>query len=298
MDELEYRDRGRHGKWIVVVGVILALVAGGGAFFLLSQAQQPASTTTVPKVAVVVATRTIPGRKAIEAADVAVKEVPADTVGTGTFTDPAQVLDRVPAVTILVGQQVTSNLLASNQVGGQFSILKPEETVSPDSPSWRAVAIAVPDDRAVGGVVQAGMAVDVFLTLTVNVPVTTLTQGQAYTDKSTKLAYQDLEVLAKAGTFYIIRVPLGVAEEIEHLQAAGTADFSLALRPTEDSRIADATRLGATTNLVIERYGLPVPQTFPGQSGAVHTGSTTPFPIPTGAPAPSGSPSPSPSPKP
>jgi Flp pilus assembly protein CpaB len=298
MDELEYKDHGRRGKWIVVFGVILALGAGGGAFFLLNQAQQQAATTTVPKVAVVVATRTIPGRKAIEAADVVVKEVPADTVGTGTYADPKEVLDRVPAVTILAGQQVTSNLLASNQVGGQFSILKPEETVSPDSPSWRAVAIAVPDDRAVGGVVQAGMAVDVFLTLTVNIPVTATAQTQAYTDKSTKLAYQDLEVLAKAGTFYIIRVPLGVAEEIEHLQAAGTAQFSLALRPTEDSRIADASRLGATTNLVIERYGLPVPQTFPGQSGTVYKGTATPFPIPTSAPAASASPAPSPSPNP
>jgi Flp pilus assembly protein CpaB len=297
MDELEYKDHGRRGKWIVVFGVILALVAGGGAFFLLTQAQQQAATTVVPQVAVVVATRTIPGRKAIEAADVTVRNVPADTVGTGAFTDPAQVLDRVPAVTILEGQQVTSNLLASDQVGGQFSILKPEETVTASSPAWRAVAISVPDDRAVGGVVQAGMAIDVFLTLTVNVPVTALTQGQAYTDKSTKLAYQDLEVLAKAGTFYIIRVPLGVAEEIEHLQAAGTAQFSIALRPTQDSRIADASQLGATTNLIIERYGLPVPQTFPGQSGNVYRGTTIPFPIPISSPA-SASPAPSASPKP
>ncbi|HUX71321.1 MAG TPA: SAF domain-containing protein, partial [Cellulomonadaceae bacterium] len=103
--------------------MILALVAGGGAFFLLTQAQQQAATTVVPQVAVVVATRTIPGRKAIEAADVTVKNVPADAVGSGAYTDPAQVLNRVPAVTILEGQQVTSNLLASNQVGGQFSIL-------------------------------------------------------------------------------------------------------------------------------------------------------------------------------
>jgi Flp pilus assembly protein CpaB len=296
--EMEYHDTSRRGRYIIVLGIILAVAAGGAAFYLLNQAQQQASTTTVPKVAVVVATRTIPGRKAIEAADVTLKEVPADSVGTGAFTSPAQVIDRVLAVTILAGQQITSNLLASNQVGGQFSILGPEETVSPDSPAWRAVAITVPDDRAVGGVVETGMAVDVFLTLTVNVPATQLTQGQAYTDKSTKIAYQDLEILAKAGTSYVIRVPIGVAEEIEHLQAAGTAQFSFALRPTQDSRIVDATRLGATTNLIIERYGLPVPQTFPSRSGTVYTGSTTPFPIPTVGPAPSGSPGPSASPTP
>jgi len=140
------------------------------------------------------------------------------------------------------------------------------------------------------------MAIDVFLTLTVNAPVTALTQSQSYTDKSTKLAYQDLEVLAKAGTFYIVRVPLGVAEEIEHLQAAGTAQFSIALRPTQDSRIASTADLGATTNLIIERYGLPVPQAYPGQSSNVYKGTTIPFPIP--APAPAASPAPSASPNP
>ncbi len=39
----------------------------------------------------------------------------------------------------------------------QFSILQPDETVAPDSEAWRAVSITVSDDRAVGGMLAAGM---------------------------------------------------------------------------------------------------------------------------------------------
>lgn len=299
--EMEYQEHNRKGKFIIVLGIVLAIVAGGAAFYLVNQAQQQASTTAAPKVPVVVAARTIPARKAIETADVIVKEVPADAVGAGAVADPAQVVSRVPAVTILEGQVVTSNLLASTEVGGQFSILKPDETVAPDSPYWRAVAITVPDDRAVAGLVGPGMTVDVFLTATVMLPpaATAASPGSGgtgstlvgtsseralfMTDKSTKISYQDVEILAKVGSAYVIRVPVGVAEEIEHLQAAGTVEFSMALRPAEDSRIADASKLGATTNLVIQRYGLPIPM-YPTLTGPVYTGSANAFPIPTPAP--------------
>lgn len=315
--EMEYQEHNKKGKFIILLGVVLAIVAGGAAFYLVNQAQQQASTTEVPKVPVVVAARTIPARKAIETADVTIREMPADAVGAGAVADPAQVVSRVPAVTILEGQVVTSNLLASTEVGGQFSILKPEETVAPDSPFWRAVAITVPDDRAVAGLVAPGMTVDIFLTATVNLPAvaspaaaesgsgagstlvgTSYERSQFMTDKSTKISYQDVDILAKVGTSYVIRVPVGVAEEIEHLQAAGTVQFSMALRPAEDTRIADASKLGATTNLVIERYGLPIPM-YPTLTGPVYTGSATAFPIPTSAPgattisAPGGSPAPS-----
>lgn len=297
--ELEYRDDRRRGRYIIILGIVLAVVAGGAAFFLISQAQHQASTTTAPKVSVVFAVRPIPARKAIEAGDVAVKQVDADVVPAGTLDDPAKALNRVPAVTILEGQMVTSNLLASSTEGGQFSVLKPEETVAPDSPYWRAISISVPDDRAVGGLVQVGASVDVFLTATVNVPQDLLTQGRFYTNKTTKITYQDMEILAKSGTFYIVRASLQVAEEIEHLTATGNAQFSMALRPAEDTRIADAAKLGATTNLIITRYGLPIPETYPSGKGPVFlpgTGSSQPSPGPGTTPLPSPSPSPSPTP--
>ena len=55
-------------------------------------------------------------------------------------------------------------------------------------------------------------------------------------------------ILAKTGTFYVVKATLQVAEEISHLQASGNATFSLILRPEADIRTVDVARLGETTN--------------------------------------------------
>ncbi len=281
--EMEFHDDRSRGRWVIVVGLVLAVVAGGAAFFLLTQAQQQAGQAS-PQVSIVVAARQIPARKAIEPADVVLRQVPADeTNAQGVFADPAKVVGLIPGVTILAGQPIYANFLASQAQGGQFSILGPGETVGPTSEAWRAVSLTVPDDRAVGGLVRAGDTVDVFVTATVAVPQDLVLAGKYYTDKSTKITYQDLVVLAKANTFYVMKVPLAIAEEISHLQASGAAAFTIALRPAEDTRIADASQLGETTNLIIQRYGLPIPQTYPAGKG----------PLPSPAPASSASPAPS-----
>ena len=298
--EMEYKDPSRRGRWIVVIGVALAIVAGGAAFFLINQAQQEAGQAGLQKVAVVVAQQTIPARKIIEATDVTVREIPIDqTNEQGIASTPDKVIGRVPAVAILQGQMVLTNLLASSTEGGQFTVLGPEESVGPDSPEWRAVSMTVPDDRAVGGLLTPNQTVDVFVTAAVNV----LTDSQNgigkdgyYTDKSTKLSYQDMLILAKTGTYYILKAPLDVAEEISHLQASGAASFSLALRPDTDTRLVDASALGTTTNRVIIRYGLPIPVAFPPVSGPVPVAKPTPTPTPNPSAAPGASASPSASP--
>jgi Flp pilus assembly protein CpaB len=265
VDDLDYRDQGRRGKRIVIIGVILAVVAGGAAYFLLNQAQQQAAATGVPTVKVVVAAREILSRKPIEEADLSLRDVPQDVTNASAYTATADVVGRISAVTIPGGQLVTRNLLASPAAGGEFSILEPDATIAPDSPNLRAISLNVPDDRAVGGLVTAGENVDVFATVTVN--VMTANNGKNpndwYTDKSTKVTYQDLPVLAKSGTFYIVRVDEKTAEEISHLQASGAATFSMALRPPEDTRTVDTKDLGQTTNRIIELYGLPIPVVYP-----------------------------------
>ncbi len=298
--EMEYKDPSRRGRWIVIIGVALAIVAGGAAFFLINQAQQEAGQAGLQKVAVVVAAQTIPARKIIEPTDVTVREIPIDqTNEQGIASTPDKVIGRVPAVAILQGQMVLTNLLASSTEGGQFTVLGPEESVGPDSPEWRAVSMTVPDDRAVGGLLTPNQTVDVFVTAAVNV----LTDSQNgigkdgyYTDKSTKLSYQDMLILAKTGTYYILKAPLDVAEEISHLQASGAASFSLALRPDTDTRLVDASALGTTTNRVIIRYGLPIPVAFPPVSGPVPVAKPTPTPTPNPSAAPGASASPSASP--
>jgi Flp pilus assembly protein CpaB len=296
--EMEYRDPSKRGRWIVVVGVVLAIVAGGAAFFLINQAQQQAGQESLQKVAVVVAARPIPARKPIEADDLTVREVPVDpTNALGIVSTPDKLIGRVLAVPVLQDQIVLTNMLASEATGGQFSILSPGETVAPDSEAWRAVAITVPDDRAVGGLILPGMTVDVFISATVLVPQDLLTAGKYYTDKSTKISYQNMLILAKSSTFYIVKATLSVAEEIAHLQASGTASFSMALRPDADVRLMDASKLGETTNRIIARYGLPIPEAYPPGTGPIPTPQPTPIPTPSPS-APAGSPLPSGSAKP
>jgi Flp pilus assembly protein CpaB len=139
------------------------------------------------------------------------------------------------------------------------------------------VAVNVPDDRAVAGQIQVGQHVDLVITAQINVIVPLAAAGAApvpspqpsastapyYTDKSTKITYQDLPILALNGTLYILRVDIAQAEEISHLQAAGNAQFSLVLRPDGDDRVVDTEKLGETTNQIIEKYGLPIPEIYP-----------------------------------
>ena len=300
--EMEYKDPSRKGRYIVIVGVVLAVVAGGAAFFLINQAQQQAGQAGLQRVAVVVAVQTIPARKIIEATDVTVREIPIDpTNAQGIVSTPDLVIGRVPAVTILEGQMITTNVLASSTEGGQFTILGPDETVAPDSPEWRAISMTVPDDRAVGGLLTPNQTVDVFVTANVNVLTNSETgigEDGWYSDRSTKITYQNMVILAKAGTFYVLKAPIEVAEEISHLQASGTASFSLALRPEVDTRQVDASSLGTTTNEVIVRYGLPIPVVFPPVEGPVPTPLATPIVTPPPSPSPGASPAASPAPAP
>ncbi len=282
--EFEYKDpaRGR-GRMVVFAGVILALAAGAAAFYVLTMAQQQAGQSGIEKVAVVVATRDIPARKPIEAADVEVREIPVDPSNAqGVFTNPTKVIGLVASVTILAGQPVFANLLASQSGGGQFSILDPGETVGPDSPAWRAVSLTVPDDRAVGGMIQPGSYVDVFLTAPITIPEALASAGRYTSDKSTKITYQNIKILQRVTSYYILKVPLAIAEEIDHLQATGTTAFSFALRPAEDTRTVDLTSLGETTDRIIERYGLPLPQVYPPGNGPLR--SIAPSASPSAAP--------------
>lgn len=289
--EYEFHDGKRRQGAIIVVGIILAIVAGGAAFLLLNQAQQQAGQGSLQHASVVVAVRAIPARQAITAADVAVRDVPIDpTNAAGVTTNVADVIGRIPAVTILQGQLVTANMLASSTAGTAFSILGPTETVGPDSEAWRAVSMTVPDDLAVGGLLKAGESVDVFVTAIVNVPADIAAQGHYYPDRSTKIVYQDILILAREEAFYVVRANLAQAEEIAHFQAVGSATFSLALRPDIDQRAVDASALGETTNRIISKYGLPIPETYPAGSRPLAT--LPPLPAPTQFPSPTQSPAP------
>jgi Flp pilus assembly protein CpaB len=270
--EMEYRDPSNRGRWIVILGVVLALAAGGGAFYLINQAQQQAGQGTIARASVVVAARPIAARKPIEVEDVALREIPVDQTNSAAIavTHLDQVIGKVLSVTVFQDQMITQNMFASGSSGGQFSILQPGETVGPDSEAWRAVSLVVPADRAVGGLIAPGATVDVLMSAQVNVPAVLAPSDVAkgyYTDMSTKITYQNMLILTKAGDSYVIRATLPQAEEIAHLMATGYVQFSMVLRPEQDVRYADASKLGETTNLIIQRYGLPIPVYYPLGNG-------------------------------
>lgn len=291
--ELEYRDESRRGKFVVVVGIILALFAGGAAFYFVSQAREQAGQANLQRVPVVVAVRAIPARTVITAADVAVREVPLDpSNANGVANQIEAVVGRIPVVTVLQNQIVTTNMLASSTEGGQFSILGPDEVVTGGSEAWRAISMTVPDDLAVGGLIEAGSTVDVFVTAVINVPDDVVAQGRYYTDRTTKITYQDMLILAREGEFYIMRASLAVAEEIAHMQATGTTTFSFALRPEIDTRLVDASGLGVSTNELIQKYGLPIPEEYPKSSTPI----SNPIPLPARQADPSPEPSAAPTP--
>jgi Flp pilus assembly protein CpaB len=296
--EMEYKDTNRRGKFVIIVGVVLAVVAGATSFYLINQAQENAGQGELELVPIVVAAQVIPARSPILATQLVVRQVPLDAATqVGTVKDPATLVGKVLAVPVAIGQPIYSTMIASSTGSQNFSILGPDETVAPDSPMWRAISIIIPDDRAVAGLLVAGQTIDIFMTATVSVPVTTEPVGVFYSDMVTKITYQDMVILGRAGSQYILRTTLAVAEEINHLLAAGTVTFSAALRPDQDVRFVDVSQLGATTNRILEKYGLPFPAIYPAPSATIPPQPPLVFPTPPPTappvtPAPSGSPAP------
>jgi Flp pilus assembly protein CpaB len=312
--EMEYKDPSRRGRWIIVLGLVLAIGAAAGAFYLINNAQQSAGQGSLKFMTAVVAAKPLPAKKTLTADDLVVRsDIPVDnTNNLGNFlvARKEDLVGRILGVDVAQGQLVTLNLLASTTVGGQFPILGPGETVGPDSDAWRAVSITVADDRAVGGMLTSGMTVDVLMSEVIPAPPSTAPapkesvapgatpaptptvnpSAPVYTNGlSTKITYQKMQILARQGTYYVLKATLPVAEEITQATIDG-ATFTLLLRPDQDTRILDVSALGATTGRILQRYGLLIPQVYPVQGGF----PSNP-PIPAITPVPSGSASPGPS---
>ncbi len=297
--EMEYKDNSRRGRIIIILGVLLALVAGGTSFYLINNAQQSAGQGPLEKVTIVVAARDIAARTPLEAADIVTVQVPLDPASqAGVVTKPDTLIGAVLAIPVSAGMPIYNTMLVGSG-GSGFSILGPNETISPDSENWRAVALTIPADRAVAGLLTVGETIDILMTASMPaVPASINPDGIYIADLSTKVTYQNILILARVGDQYIFRCALPVAEEIEHMQATGAMQFSALLRPPQDVRFVDVSKLGATTNRILQKYGLPFPVVFFGPKATVppQPPLQTPTPPPTPGPTvlPSGSPAPSP----
>jgi Flp pilus assembly protein CpaB len=232
--EMEYHDDTKRRKVFIVLGVVLAVVAGGAAFFLVNQAQT-AGNAAVATRQVVVAARDLPVRTVIEASDVTVRSVPEDPSVASAYTTPEEVVGRITGAPILFQQPFTPNLLTSTTAGSGS------------------------ESTGTGGSSGSGGSGSE----STGTGAATPSEAPFYSDRSTKISYQNIAILAKTGQLYIIKVDLNQAEEINHLSAAGSATFSMVLRPEGDDRTVDTTDYGETTNQIIEKYELPIPQVYP-----------------------------------
>jgi Flp pilus assembly protein CpaB len=315
--EMEFKDTGRRRRLLLIgLGAALAIGAGYGAFRLAQSGNQ---TPVVQTESVLVAARDIPARTTITADDVATREVPQDEVLPQTYRDAAIVVGRVVSVPIYTNQQITPNLFATATANTDFSILGPDEQVTDGSPLWRAVALRIPPERAVGGEVNAGQHVDLIVSVEIKVLQTdpngnvvecsTATASQYQCGTSTKVSFQDLEVLKVLpdDDMYVVKVDLLQAEQLAQIIQDAPDAFTLVLRPDEDTRPIDTSKYGTTADRLIMYYLLPVPQLidltkllgpspYPVALGTPVPGSGTtgsPNPTPAASPVPSGSPQPS-----
>lgn len=260
--ELEYSDKNsRRSKLYIGVGIIVALLVAGTVFVTL-QASTQLMTRDQDLREVVVASRDIPARKAIEEGDVSVRMVVADATNETAFTALDQVIGRVTGSPVAGGQLITRNVLASTTEGQTFSILDPTEEFDPDGPDWRAVSLSVEAANAVAGTLVPGQIVDLIVTMAIN-PEIGLSPEEASEQSerfvpgpSTKVTLQALTILARNGDLYIVRTDVATAEKIAELQALGGI-FSMALRPEVDDRLADTD--GSTIDSLIEEFDFPVP---------------------------------------
>src|SRR4051794_21040588 len=164
--EMEFKDTGRRRRLVLIVlGLSLAVAAGFGAFTLASKG---APAEQVAKKAILVAARDIPARTTVSSDDVTVKQVAVTEALPQSYAAQTDVLGRVTSVPIYSGQQVTPNLFATSTADSDFSILSPGELVTADSPSWRAISLNIPKDRAVGGEIKAGDHVDLVVTVQID----------------------------------------------------------------------------------------------------------------------------------
>ncbi|VVE08364.1 Flp pilus assembly protein CpaB [Pandoraea terrigena] len=143
---------------LVVAGVLLALVAlrlGTSNAPAPAATPSPVTQTLTQRYPAVVAAKTLAPGQPIDADGV--KLVTFDSQSVGGFTNPADVVGRVPLIALAAGVPVTKDSLAR----GLAMQLAPGE---------RAVAIPVSETVGVSNRIRPGDYVDVFFTMKTNRP--------------------------------------------------------------------------------------------------------------------------------
>jgi len=258
---VEDRSR-RRARLVLIVGLLIAILAGAGTYVVSSQskaeAPPPVATTDV-----LVATRDLPARSAITAADVKVQKYPVDLAPPSALTKADEALGKIVQQPLSAGEPILPGKFAAAGVVS-FTVFPPNAQPAPGvpipagTPDYRVMTITVADANAVGGAVQVGDIVDVLYTFTFD-PAKYFTgsvDANRLADIATKITLQNLSILARAGAVYTIRTDAQTAEQIAYMTAAGGTTTFL-LRAAQDQR--QVLTQGGTFAPVYKRFAFPIP---------------------------------------
>jgi pilus assembly protein CpaB len=136
-----------------IVPLVLAVVLGLVAALLVRNAMTHKTPITQGNlVTVVVAKQSVePGRQ-LAKEDLMVSQVPTDAAPGQVFSDPAQLVGRVPTTSLVKGQAILETLLAPTGTGAGLQSLLP--------PGMRAMTLEVNEFTGVGGMMTVGCHVD------------------------------------------------------------------------------------------------------------------------------------------
>ncbi|MFM9106459.1 MAG: Flp pilus assembly protein CpaB [Chloroflexota bacterium] len=144
----------------LLLAFLLAALAAAAVYFLLAgrggkQAVEELPGDKVETVPVVVAARDVPADTALTAADIEVRQIPAEGRHPDAVSDPAVAEGRVTRADLLLGEQVLAPRLLdpADAVPRTFAREVP--------PGYRAISLDGDEVRIVGGLVQPGDHVDV-----------------------------------------------------------------------------------------------------------------------------------------
>jgi Flp pilus assembly protein CpaB len=253
----------RRARLILIIGIVLALFAGAGTFFYASTAQTatPAVIQTTP---VLVASREIPAKTTLTAADLKVQEFNVDAKPAAALVKPEDAIGKVTIQAISIGEPLMPTKFSDPKnpafVVIPASFIGPDGAPKSDSPNFRAQSITVPDANAVGGAVQPGDIVDLVFALNFD-PAKFLKspKPEQTADFSAKIILERVTILARLASVYTIRVDATTAERLAYLQASG-GQLSFLLRAPKDERAAGTT--GTTFGGVQRAFNLPIPEKF------------------------------------
>lgn len=158
----------RQRRGVLLIGV--AAIAAVGVFWVVSRYLSEVRSQLGPMVSVVAADTDLPPFATPDDDDLVVAEVPRRWLPPNSFTDPAQIGDRVTAAAVPSGTVLSQGMFLDRPAIG---------------PGEREIAIMVDAETGVGGKITSGAVVDIFATFA----------GDDATPPSSRIVVQRAEII-------------------------------------------------------------------------------------------------------